>query len=78
MTQNNDKQSFWEHLDVLRGAIMNIAAVTVIFSIIAFAFKEALFAVVLAPKERISLPTAGFPLPKNYYREARCQISTSN
>lgn len=50
MTQNNDKQSFWEHLDVLRGAIMNIAAVTVIFSIIAFAFKEALFAVVLAPK----------------------------
>lgn len=51
MAENNDKQSFWEHLDVLRGALMKIAAVTVIFGIIAFAFKEALFAVVLAPKE---------------------------
>lgn len=50
MVQSNDKQSFWEHLDVLRGAIMKIAAVTVIFGIIAFAFKETLFAVVLAPK----------------------------
>lgn len=50
MAQSNDKQSFWEHLDVLRGAIMKIAAVTVIFGIIAFAFKETLFAVVLAPK----------------------------
>lgn len=50
MIQNNDKQSFWEHLDVLRGAIMKIALVTVIFGIIAFAFKEPLFAVVLAPK----------------------------
>ena len=51
MTENNDKQSFWEHLDVLRGALMKIAAVTVAFGIIAFAFKETLFAVVLAPKE---------------------------
>lgn len=50
MVQSNDKQSFWEHLDVLRGVIMKIAAVTVIFGIIAFAFKETLFAVVLAPK----------------------------
>lgn len=47
----NDKQSFWEHLDVLRVALIKIAAVSVLFGIIAFAFKEALFAVVLAPKE---------------------------
>lgn len=46
-----DRQSFWDHLDVLRGALMKMAAVTVIFGIIAFLFKEELFKVVLAPKE---------------------------
>lgn len=50
MSENKDKQSFWEHLDVLRIALMKIAVVTVAFGIIAFAFKETLFAVVLAPK----------------------------
>lgn len=51
MAGNDDKQSFWEHLDVLRSALIKIAAVTVVFGIIAFAFKETLFAVVLAPKD---------------------------
>lgn len=50
MLENKDKQSFWEHLDVLRIALMKVAVVTVAFGIIAFAFKETLFAVVLAPK----------------------------
>ncbi len=50
MSENKDKQSFWEHLDVLRIALMKVAVVTVAFGIIAFAFKEILFAVVLAPK----------------------------
>lgn len=50
MSENKDKQSFWEHLDVLRNALMKIAVVTVAFGIVAFAFKETLFAVVLAPK----------------------------
>ena len=46
-----DKQSFWEHLDVLRVAIVKIVAVAVVFGIAAFCFKEELFAVVLAPKD---------------------------
>lgn len=50
MSENKDKQSFWEHLDVLRIALMKVAVVTAAFGIIAFAFKETLFAVVLAPK----------------------------
>lgn len=48
---DNDKQSFWDHLDVLRAAIIRIVAVTVIFGVLAFLFKEQLFAVVLAPKD---------------------------
>lgn len=50
MAANTDKQSFWEHLDVLRAAIVKIVAVAVVFGIAAFCFKEELFAVVLAPK----------------------------
>lgn len=46
----SDKQSFWEHLDVLRVAIAKIALVAVVFGIVAFFFKEELFSVVLAPK----------------------------
>lgn len=45
-----NKQSFWEHLDVLRAAIVKIALVTVGFGMVAFFFKEQLFLVVLAPK----------------------------
>ncbi|MFR5539401.1 MAG: twin-arginine translocase subunit TatC [Barnesiella sp.] len=44
------KQSFWDHLDVLRAAIVKIALVTVVFGVAAFFFKEELFSVVLAPK----------------------------
>lgn len=50
MSENKDKQSFWEHLDVLRIVLLKVAVVTVAFGIISFAFKETLFAVVLAPK----------------------------
>ena len=51
MAANMNKQSFWDHLDVLRAAIIKIVAVTVVFGIAAFCFKEELFAVVLAPKD---------------------------
>lgn len=44
------KQSFWEHLDMLRTAIVKIAAVTVVFGVVAFCFKNSLFSVILAPK----------------------------
>ena len=43
--------TFWEHLDALRAAIIKILMVTVVFGIVAFFFKEQLFALVLAPKE---------------------------
>lgn len=45
-----NKQSFWNHLDVLRAAIVKITLVTVGFGVVAFFFKEQLFSVVLAPK----------------------------
>ena len=54
--------SFWEHLDVLRAAIVKIVAVTIIFGIFAFIFKEELFTIILAPKE------AGFITYRMLYR----------
>lgn len=45
------KQSFWDHLDALRAVIVRIVALTAVFGIVAFCFKEQLFAVILAPKE---------------------------
>lgn len=49
MSKDSDKQSFWEHLDVLRGTIFRIAAVTLLFATAAFMLKNTLFDVVLAP-----------------------------
>lgn len=46
----SENQSFWDHLDVLRGSLLRILAVTLAFSIIAFLFKDQLFEIVLAPK----------------------------
>lgn len=51
MGTETNTQSFWEHLDELRTAIMKIVAVAVVFGIAAFFFKEELFSIVLAPKE---------------------------
>lgn len=51
MAANTDRQSFWEHLDVLRAAIVKSLLVAVVFGIVAFCFKEQLFAVILAPKD---------------------------
>ena len=45
-----DGLNFWEHLDVLRTAIVKIVAVAVVFGIAAICYKEKLFAVILAPK----------------------------
>lgn len=50
MAEVAGKQSFWDHLDVLRAAIVKIAAVTIVFGIAAFCFKETLFSVIFAPK----------------------------
>lgn len=52
---NNPEGSFWEHLDELRTVIVRILAVTLLFAVVAFCFKDELFAVVLAPKSGIKL-----------------------
>lgn len=51
MKNQDVNQTFWEHLDVLRGALIRIASIAAIVSVVAFCFKEALFQVVLAPKQ---------------------------
>lgn len=50
MSDNDAKQTFWEHLDVLRSALIKIIVVAVFFGVLAFCFKEFLFEIVLAPK----------------------------
>ena len=46
-----EKQSFWDHLDALRAAILKSLFVAVLFSVVAFCFKEQLFDIILAPKD---------------------------
>ncbi|MDE6861192.1 MAG: twin-arginine translocase subunit TatC [Alistipes sp.] len=50
MSSETRQQSFWEHLSELRGAIVKIVAATLLFAVVAFILKDALFAVILAPK----------------------------
>lgn len=50
MSDDETKQTFWEHLDVLRGALIKIIVVAILFGVLAFCFKEILFEIVLAPK----------------------------
>ena len=42
--------TFWEHLDVLRAALLRVLAVTAVAGMVAFVLKDQLFAVVLAPR----------------------------
>ena len=48
--QDDSGQTFWDHLDVLRGVLLRILAVTLLFTVVAFCFKDEVFSVVLAPK----------------------------
>ena len=43
--------TFWEHLDELRGSLLRMAIAAVAMGLIAFAFKETLFDIVLAPSK---------------------------
>lgn len=52
MEDSTEKMSFWDHLDALRAAILKSLAVALVFSVVAFCFKEELFAVILAPKDK--------------------------
>lgn len=51
MAARADKASFWDHLDVLRAVILRCVAVAVALGVVAFLFKEELFAILLAPKD---------------------------
>ena len=42
--------TFWEHLDELRSVIIRCLVITLLLMLVAFCFKEAVFAVVLKPK----------------------------
>lgn len=46
-----EKQSFWDHVDALRAALLKSLAVAAACGVAAFCFKDALFTVVLAPRE---------------------------
>ena len=48
---NATKQSFWDHLDALRSAILKSIVVWCVCSVAAFCFKEQLFDIILAPKD---------------------------
>lgn len=45
----DEAKSFWTHLDELRGRLVRIVAVVVLFTAVAFALKEWLFEFILAP-----------------------------
>ena len=51
MSKSDNSGTFWDHLDELRNVILRVMAVTVVFAVVAFAFKEPLFQVVLAPSK---------------------------
>jgi sec-independent protein translocase protein TatC len=46
---SQEPQTFWDHLDVLRASLIRMAIAVVLFGIVAFCMKEALFSIVLAP-----------------------------
>ena len=48
---SSEPVTFWDHLDALRSVIIRIAVATLAFGVLAFCFKEPLFAVVLAPQD---------------------------
>ena len=47
----NEEMTFWEHLDVFRSSIIKILVATMATGIIAFALKDPLFRLVLAPQD---------------------------
>lgn len=51
MEANSEKQTFWDHLDALRVAVVKSLLAVVVWGIVAFCFKDELFAVILAPKD---------------------------
>ena len=50
MDEGTDALTFWDHLDVLRSSLIRMGVAIVILAIVAFAMKDLLFSVVLAPR----------------------------
>jgi sec-independent protein translocase protein TatC len=46
---DEEKMTFWDHLDVLRNSLIRMIGATILFSILGFIFKKQLFYIVLAP-----------------------------
>ncbi|MDE5560830.1 MAG: twin-arginine translocase subunit TatC [Bacteroidaceae bacterium] len=46
----SEPQTFWEHLDELRGSIIRMIIAMVCCAVVAFCFKDTLFDVILAPQ----------------------------
>ena len=51
MSVEDENLTFWDHLDELRGALLKIIGVAVLFGVVAFVFKDLLFDIVLAPSK---------------------------
>lgn len=51
MSDPTENKSFWDHLEDLRGSLIKIVVAVLLFSTLAFCFKEILFKIVLAPKD---------------------------
>ena len=51
MSDSAENKSFWDHLEDLRGSLIKIVVAVLLFSTLAFCFKEILFKIVLAPKD---------------------------
>lgn len=51
MSEAAESKSFWDHLEDLRGSLIRIVVAALVFSTLAFCFKDLLFKVVLAPKD---------------------------
>ena len=51
MSDPGENKSFWDHLEDLRGSLIRIVIAVLVFSTLAFCFKDLLFKIVLAPKD---------------------------
>lgn len=56
MATEANTQSFWEHLDVLRAAIIKIVAVAVVFGIVVFFSKNSYLALYSYRRMTVLLP----------------------
>ena len=63
MSDSSAGATFWDHLDELRSRLIKVALVVVVATIAAFALKDQLFTVVLAPKscDFVSYRVLGIP-----------------